>query len=324
MPEYSGWGSALSSLGKSLMEMPDFEERARKKKAEELADKLALDKAQLDFEAATEQRGVDKAALEGIGNLSKTLELAAKPEGTFVGPPTQDVGMDQAIANFAKYQEAKPVADMPVQEQYRKFNVLPSSTYGKPLWEQAEKDEARRESAAERRYLQDQNLTAQSERQRQHDELMAALSREKVAAGKEKEKSKELDAVSKAKAERASIISTIDEVMSDPALATGFNPLRLTQAIPGTRGYDFAQKVQNIKNRLALNERGKLKGQGQVSDKESEMLNKAVSILSTGLSKDAFLKELQRLRSTIQGMDDTDGGSGSGYQIIDGVKVYND
>jgi hypothetical protein len=97
------------------------------------------------------------------------------------------------------------------------------------------------------------------------------------------------------------VIDIVDEIKNDPAFATGLDIGRIGQAIPGTKGYTFAQKVNNLKNRLSLEERSKMKGQGQISDFEGKMLAQSVSILSTNLRKEDFEKELDRIRDVLNG-----------------------
>lgn len=138
--------------------------------------------------------------------------------------------------------------------------------------------------------------------------------KQQLALGEQKIKEGEKSAVGTkialdaARSERNNILSSIDEIANSKAFATGFNPARAGQIVPGTKGYDWVKKVDNLKAKLALNERQKLKGQGQISDKESEMLNNAVSMLNTNLSKEAFNQELNRLKNVIKQMDESDNG----------------
>lgn len=60
--------------------------------------------------------------------------------------------------------------------------------------------------------------------------------------------------------------------------------------------------LNQLIGRLALDERGKLRGQGQISDRETQMLQDAVTRLNTpGLSQDDIKRELMRIKQTLGG-----------------------
>lgn len=120
---------------------------------------------------------------------------------------------------------------------------------------------------------------------------------------KEKENSDKTMALAGAQNERNTIISAIDDIYNSPSFATGLNPKRLIQSVPGTPDYDWTQKILNLKSKLALSERSKLKGQGQISDFEGKMLDRAVSMLNTNLSAKGFKQELDRLKDVINKMN---------------------
>lgn len=116
--------------------------------------------------------------------------------------------------------------------------------------------------------------------------------------GKEIEKE---DQNQKAALEKQGIIDIADEILNDPARSTGFSFGRLKQLIPGTPDYAFAQKVQNLISKLSLEQRQKLKGSGQISDKEQEMLRQAVTMLSTNLGPKEFEQELRKIKQALSG-----------------------
>jgi hypothetical protein len=72
--------------------------------------------------------------------------------------------------------------------------------------------------------------------------------------------------------------------------------VKLLSNIPGTASYDMASKVEQLKNMLMLANRSLLKGQGQVSNFETEMLAKASANLDKGMSDEAFREELARIQ----------------------------
>lgn len=60
-------------------------------------------------------------------------------------------------------------------------------------------------------------------------------------------------------------------------------------------------KVEQLKGLLQLAQAGKLKGSGQISDKEREMLAKAATSLNYNMSDADFKNELRNIRATLSG-----------------------
>lgn len=92
------------------------------------------------------------------------------------------------------------------------------------------------------------------------------------------------------------LLSSINETDSHPGFAVGFDPKRLKALPPGTKERDFVISHGNLINQLALMARGKLKGQGTVSDYEGKMLKSAISKLDINMSPKAYRAELERLK----------------------------
>jgi hypothetical protein len=59
--------------------------------------------------------------------------------------------------------------------------------------------------------------------------------------------------------------------------------------------------IDQIKNKLTVEARAKLKGSGQISDKETEMLANSVSKLQPGMPLEALKKELQEIKNVLEG-----------------------
>jgi hypothetical protein len=97
------------------------------------------------------------------------------------------------------------------------------------------------------------------------------------------------------------LVDTIDEISGHPNLRTGMDPRRIMSFVPGTGEYYVAEKINYLKNNLAVLARGKIKGQGQVSDFEGKMLRDATTMLSTNLKKSDFDREMKRLRDYFEG-----------------------
>lgn len=94
-------------------------------------------------------------------------------------------------------------------------------------------------------------------------------------------------------------IDNIDKILgSDLTYATGI--IGKTVNIPGTSAYDLKRQIQQVKDQLSLASVGKLKGQGQVSDAEREMLANAATSLDTGMTQEAFRKELENVKTILK------------------------
>lgn len=163
--------------------------------------------------------------------------------------------------------------------------------------------------------LKDERLEKREDRKINLEERKVQA-QEKVAAATAETKEQKIKdaealktkAYQQAKNERNDLLGTIQSIKNDPALATGYNPKRIFQAAPGTPEFDIAQKVKLLSAKLAMNARGKLKGQGTISDTEQKMLAQSQSLIdgSTSLSKKAFVDELDRLEKSVQAMDKLD------------------
>lgn len=99
--------------------------------------------------------------------------------------------------------------------------------------------------------------------------------------------------------EVADTINLIDQVMKrplDPVTGT----MRVQSMIPGTEGYGTQRLIQQVKDKLALAARGQLKGQGQISNFEADMLRNAVTALDSGMSKADFMAEMSKVRGLLE------------------------
>lgn len=81
----------------------------------------------------------------------------------------------------------------------------------------------------------------------------------------------------------------------------GFNPMEAFNKTfrPGIE--TTKAKVEQLKGLLQLAQSGKLKGTGQISDKEREMLAKASTSLNYNMSDADFRKELENIRGILSG-----------------------
>lgn len=100
-------------------------------------------------------------------------------------------------------------------------------------------------------------------------------------------------------------LSLIQQIRSDKALPTSTGPLQ-------GRGLGMLQDLEgvtrvralhdNLVNRMSLAQAGKLKGQGQISNMEREMLQKAATALSLKLGDADYLNELAKVEAQFQRM----------------------
>jgi hypothetical protein len=95
-------------------------------------------------------------------------------------------------------------------------------------------------------------------------------------------------------------LSFINDIKNDPAATYGLDPRRLLTAVEGTDEFAWKLKIEQLKEMLTVAERGKLKGQGHISDGETEMLRKSITMLQTGLPEKAFKQELSRVESVLR------------------------
>jgi len=100
--------------------------------------------------------------------------------------------------------------------------------------------------------------------------------------------------------EKKQIIADIDEVLGrDTKSITGL--LRMGGVLPGAEGVTTKAKVEQIKSKLSLEQREKLKGTGTISDFEAKMLGDAVAALNYKMSDEDFKAELYKIRGILSG-----------------------
>jgi hypothetical protein len=100
-------------------------------------------------------------------------------------------------------------------------------------------------------------------------------------------------------------IALIQQIRNDKArpIATGPIQGRGFGAVQDIEGYTRVKALHdNLVNKLQLAQAGKLKGQGQISNMEREMLSKAASALQRQLGDDDYLNELAKVETQFQRM----------------------
>lgn len=101
-------------------------------------------------------------------------------------------------------------------------------------------------------------------------------------------------------------LALVNEIRNDPALAHSVGPLEgrgAGMATAGPEGYTRVKALHdNLVNKLQLAQAGKLKGQGQISNMEREMLKSAATALDRTLGDADYLNQLTKVEQQFQRM----------------------
>lgn len=99
-------------------------------------------------------------------------------------------------------------------------------------------------------------------------------------------------------------LDLIARMSLDPALPTSVGPIdQYTGQARDITGVErFKSLHENLVGKLALAQAGKLKGQGQISDKERALLMQAATALRRGLSEKDYRDELARIKTQFERM----------------------
>lgn len=84
----------------------------------------------------------------------------------------------------------------------------------------------------------------------------------------------------------------IDEVRNHPGRSIGLGMTSIGNAIPGTSGYDFQNRVNQLKSGAFLTAIDQLRGMGALSNAEGQTATAAIARLDTATSEDEFLEAL--------------------------------
>jgi len=99
-------------------------------------------------------------------------------------------------------------------------------------------------------------------------------------------------------------IGLIDQIANDPALSTAVGPI--DAYVGKARDLSGVNRFEALHNelvgKLSLAQAGKLRGQGQISNFERQMLKSAATALSRNLSEEDYKAELMKLREQFQRM----------------------
>jgi hypothetical protein len=91
------------------------------------------------------------------------------------------------------------------------------------------------------------------------------------------------------------MMGTIKDLQSDPNREQATGKSSVFNSVPGTAGFDYQQKVNQLQGQAFLQARDLLKGAGALSDAESLKGEQAMARLSTAQTEAAYNEALQDL-----------------------------
>jgi hypothetical protein len=94
-------------------------------------------------------------------------------------------------------------------------------------------------------------------------------------------------------------LKIIKDIKDDPYRERGTGASSIFNNIPATGGYDFAQKLEQLKGKAFLEAFTNLKGGGAITEIEGKKAENAIARLSAGQSEDAFLEALGDLEKVV-------------------------
>ncbi|WP_454917426.1 hypothetical protein [Xanthobacter sediminis] len=96
------------------------------------------------------------------------------------------------------------------------------------------------------------------------------------------------------------MLATIQGIKDDPYRAQGTGMSSVFNMIPGTGGFDFGQKVAQLKGQTFLEAFDRLRGGGQITEVEGQKAENAIARLNVAQSEEAFLQALTDLQDVVQ------------------------
>jgi hypothetical protein len=94
-------------------------------------------------------------------------------------------------------------------------------------------------------------------------------------------------------------LDIIKSIKGDPYRERGTGASSVFNSIPATGGYDFAQKLEQLKGKAFLEAFQSLKGGGAITEIEGKKAENAIARLSAGQSEGAFLEALNELETIV-------------------------
>lgn len=95
-------------------------------------------------------------------------------------------------------------------------------------------------------------------------------------------------------------LDLLQKIENSPALESGTGLSSVTNAVPGSAGYDFQQMVNQVNSGAFLTAIERMRGMGALSEKEGDTARSAISRMTTAQSKGAFLDALRDYRKVVE------------------------
>ena len=97
----------------------------------------------------------------------------------------------------------------------------------------------------------------------------------------------------------ASMVATIDGILTDPALSSATGILAFTQAIPGTPQRRVGSRIAQLNGQAFLQAFESLKGGGQITEIEGQKATEAVGRLDSAQRTEDYVASLTELRDIL-------------------------
>jgi hypothetical protein len=111
-------------------------------------------------------------------------------------------------------------------------------------------------------------------------------------------------------------LQTIKSIKDDKYRERGTGLSSVFNSIPATGGYDFAQKLEQLKGKTFLEAFQQLKGGGAITEIEGKKAESAIARLSAGQSEGAFLEAINELETIVTaGIERAKVRAGQGGQV---------
>jgi surface antigen len=95
-------------------------------------------------------------------------------------------------------------------------------------------------------------------------------------------------------------LEAVNGLISDKGLSRAVGKTSFFNFIPGSKGADFAAKLERVKSLITLPQLEKLRGLGAMSDREFQTLTNAAAALNPKMSETAFKTELERIQKALE------------------------
>jgi len=95
-------------------------------------------------------------------------------------------------------------------------------------------------------------------------------------------------------------LQLIESVRQDPGLDVGTGATSVANIVPGTPGYDFQNRVNQLLSGGFLTAIDQLRGMGALSNSEGQTATRAISRMDTATSKNAFLDALSDYENVVR------------------------